>query len=114
MLGPRPPDTFVSNGVTCGPDVLGTADLRPAAHFHDFAYSIGGTEVDRYRDDWRFNANLKTCGLTGIVRGAIRLCMYYRLRAWGHFHYTYRLGHEPDRWSVKFWWHLLIGRYVEW
>jgi len=62
MLGPRPPDDFESNGVTCGPDILGTADLRPAAHWHDFAYGIGGTEDDRYRDDWRFNRNLKRCG----------------------------------------------------
>lgn len=112
MVGPRPPDDFVSNGVTCGPDIVGTADLRPAAHWHDFGYSIGGTELSRYQDDWRFNANLKICGLTGIM-APLRLAMYYRVRFWGHWHFNYEDGCQPKR-NLRFYARLLLGRYVRW
>jgi hypothetical protein len=113
LVGLRPPDEFRSNGVTCGPDILFGRDLRPAAHIHDFEYSIGGTEIDRYWADVDFRHNLKLCGLAGAL-APMRWLMFFRLRLWGHFCFTYAAGANPNKLSPRFWWHLLIGRYVEW
>jgi len=112
MLGLMPPDDFVSNGVTCGPDVFLGRDLRPAAHWHDYSYTLAGNEKSRYWDDVEFTENLQRCGLTGWL-APLRWHMYFRVRLWGHWHYTYAHGHEPNR-TLRFWWRLLTGRYLQW
>ncbi len=136
MVGPRPPDWFESNGCSNAPDVLFGADLRPAAHFHDWAYcwksapeykfnesgkcwgvdqpldSLDETvrdEFARYKADRNFLANLKTCRLFGLFR----FVYYSRVRFWGHFHFDYSNGFEPNHWSPLFWLRLFFGRYVE-
>ncbi len=119
MVGPKPPDWFESNGCSRSPDVLFGVDLRPAAHWHDWGYSLASvdvtdprprTEQTRYERDQEFLANIKTCGL----RRPFRAAYYYRLRLWGHFAYEYTPGFEPNRWSPRFWLGLFFGRYVTW
>ena len=77
MEGPRPPEHFVSNGCTCSPDYVGHHDLRAACHWHDYAYSRGGSEADREEADYAFARNLERCGLhcpyVGIYFRRVRL-----------------------------------------
>ena len=115
MVGQKPPDWFVGNGATCAPDVWFGVDVRPAAHFHDWAYSpwyrpsTGNRDVAaRYRADQRFLENLKRCGL-----GRMRYVYYYRVRLWGERLYPYSEGCRPRR-TPWFWIRLCLGRYVTW
>jgi len=116
MVGPMPPNRFISNGATCAPDVLFTADIRPAAHWHDYAYSDayqpagGRNEETRYRADIQFYHNLRLCGLPRWVA----LVYYFRVRLWGHYHYHYTPRRNEPRRTVRFWLGLLFGRYIRW
>lgn len=97
MEGPQPPDDFASNGCTASPDQIGSADLRPACHFHDFAYgrwqidAVGGTENDRMEADSALYRNLRRCGL------ARRHAWYYfaAVHFCGYRCFTYRPGAAP-------------------
>jgi len=118
MVGPKPPDWFKSNGASFAPDVFCGVDIRPAAHWHDYAYSPfcvvvtdrrPRTEEARYEDDQAFRLNLITCGYPSSWANVY----YYRVRLWGHLHYCYTPGHEPKR-TLRFWLNLLIGRYIQW
>ena len=116
MVGDKPTATFASNGSTYSPDVVCGVDIRPAAHYHDFHYSkmhraMHGPhdEIHRYRADQLFLANLLTCGLSPFWARFY----YYRVRLWGHQHYTYSFGLRPKK-SLCFWLRLLFGRYVQW
>ena len=115
LVGPKPPDDFVSNGATDAPDIVWGHDLRPAAHFHDFWYSAGCFELHlprdeftRYEADQLFRTNLKKCGL-----GRLRFAYYYRVRLWGHLCFSYSQGCDPKR-TFWFWLNLLVGRYIRW
>ena len=113
MIGRKPPAHFQSDGSSNSPDVLFGVDIRPAAHYHDFAYSGRGNgpadEYTRYTADQLFMANLKTCGLNRVFAKIY----YYRVRFWGHRHYVYSPGREPKR-TLGFYLNLLVGRYVQW
>ena len=111
MVGPKPPDWFESNGVSCGPDIIFGVDLRPSSHWHDWRYHVGGTEKTRYIDDLNFRTNCKTCGLTSAAGNRLNKTMFYRLRLWGHKNYTYDKGQEPKR-TWMFWTKLFFGRYI--
>ena len=85
MIGPTPPAYFESNGASYAPDVILGTDIRPAAHFHDFAYSAfcpgTNSEQRRYERDRDFLVNLRTCGLIW----PIAFLYYSRVRLWGHW-----------------------------
>lgn len=85
MEGPMPDADFESNGITFAPDFIGGADCRPAGHWHDNAYSIGGTEQDRELADYRLFRNLRHCGLTTVLAGI----EFRRVRLWGISHFRY-------------------------
>jgi hypothetical protein len=112
MVGLMPADGFASNGASFAPDVIFGCDLRCAAHFHDFGYSHGGSEWDRYADDRNFLENLRRCGLIGC-RGWLAKVYYYRVRFWGWRHYSYSPGAKPKP-TFCFFWRLLTGRYFQW
>ncbi len=74
MVGPKPPEWFESNGCSCAPDVLFSTDLRPAAHWHGWGYSIGSADVcdarprtaeTRYQVDQQFLANCHSWSWVG-------------------------------------------------
>jgi len=73
MEGPTPPDDYMSNGCTMSPDLVGGTDLRPACHYHDYAYGIGGNERRREEVDRIFKRNLRRCGASAWFAG-----IYYR------------------------------------
>jgi len=103
MEGLTPSPDFESNGITIAPNRLGSIDFRPAGHFHDWGYSIGGNEAHRAWRDRMFRANLRTCmaewvsrGRNPVARFARRLCTrviagaeYRRVRLWGIRHFNY-------------------------
>ena len=64
MLGPRPHPDFESNGCTLAPDVCPytNALIAAACHWHDFAYSLPGTEEDRLNADTDLYWNIITLG----------------------------------------------------
>lgn len=112
MLGAKPDDSFVSNGNTNAPDIIFGIDTRPAAHFHDGAYSIegGGTEPQRFQADQLYRYNLASCGIIWFL-APIRFFYYFRLRVWGHKFYTYADGEEPKV-NLRFLLRLCFGRYL--
>lgn len=108
-LDARPPDAFVSNGASFAPDRILAADLRPAAHQHDWEYSRALNEHDRLDADARLYRNLLTCGLPAWLARRY----YYRVRFWGALWCPYR-GLEASRprgWAL---WRLVVTRYVAW
>lgn len=109
MEGPRPPDSFVSNGSSFSPDRILAADLRPAAHQHDWEYSRTLSERDRLEADARFYRNLLTCGLPAWMARRY----YYRVRFWGALVCDYGGidASRPRGWRL---WRLLVSRYVAW
>lgn len=117
MVGPKPPDDFVSDGATMAPDVLLGTNFRIAAHWHDFGYSeecrpeCDGfrDEVFRARRDREFLLNLKACGAPAWVARTY----YFRVRLWGHRSFDYDPGCEPKQ-NLSFWFGLFVGRYIEW
>lgn len=112
MAGSHPPDDFRSDGSSYSPDVVWGIDLRPAAHYHDYAYSAEHPgrhdEMARYRADQLFRLNLQTCGLRYMS-----WLYYHRVRLWGHLVYRYSRSCEPRR-TVWFWLRLFFGRYLTW
>lgn len=96
LVGPEPPDWFTSDGCSCSPDRYFSTDLTPACHRHDYAYAIGGSELDRLRADQQFRANLLLCGAPGWLAGIY----FRRVRLWGFRHFCYRSPHRrPTRWT---------------
>lgn len=109
MEGEPPPDDYVGNGCTCAPNRIGGADLRPACHFHDYAYDQGGDEADRLLADATFYRNLLRCGVTQAWANVY----YRRVRLHGIRAFQYR---DPPRG-----WRLLglyvwcfVARYISW
>lgn len=109
MEGPAPPDDYVGNGCTCAPNRIGGADLRPACHFHDFAYESGGDEADRLLADATFYRNLLRCGVSRSWANVY----YRRVRLHGIRAFRY---HEPLRaWRLVMlhvW--CFVTRYLSW
>ena len=91
MEGAAPPDAFVSNGCSCCPDEYGGVDLRPACHWHDYAYSVGGDEPARKRADQAFYRNLRRCDLGRLMAGIY----YRRVRLFGMQHWPYPAVIDP-------------------
>lgn len=95
MIGPFPENGFESDGLTGCPDYILGCDLRPAGHWHDYAYTIGGDEMDRERADRDFLVNLGICGLANTgskvaaAKWAAAKAIYRRVRFWGIRHFTY-------------------------
>jgi len=85
MVGPVPENGFESDGMTGCPDVIAGVDCRPAALFHDYAYTIGGDENDRWKADRDFCVNLLLCGLPHALADVA----YRRVRLWGISHFRY-------------------------
>lgn len=96
MAGPRPEDSFESNGLTDCPDVIFGHDCRAAGVWHDYAYVLGGDEFDREIADTDFLCNLRSCGL---VDGLARV-LYRRVRFWGINHFRYDI---PPRGVYRVW-----------
>ncbi|QDT94279.1 hypothetical protein [Gimesia algae] len=108
MEGFVPIDTFVSNGCNCAPDEFGGVDLKPACHFHDWAYYLGGCSKDRKRADQQFYRNLRACDLGKFVAGIY----YRRVRLFGGLAFAWHDGKRP-----KNPWHLVLlfwDRYISW
>ena len=96
MEGPRPPDSFVSNGVTFAPDFVGAVDCRAAGHVHDWHYSLGGTEKDRELADYRLYRNLVHSELSHFMAGIF----FRRVRLFAIDNFRYD---DPPRGWAKFW-----------
>ena len=108
MVGPVPPEDFDGNGCSCSPDWIGPIDLRTACHWHDHAYSVGGSEDDRLLADRRFYDNLRACGL-----GRFLSWIYFnRVRLWGVRHFRYFAGEKPEGFRARV--GLVLSRYVSW
>lgn len=108
MEGPEPPDDFISNGCSCSPDYIGGVDIRPACHFHDFAYERGGCKKDRALADYEFYRNLRKCDLSKVF-------------AWPYFRYVRLFGVSAFNWNrdkiPRNPWHyvcLFFGGYWRW
>lgn len=108
MEGPTPPRVFGSDGCTHCPDFIGGVDLRPACHWHDWAYERGGTEEDREKADYAFFRNLVRCGVPRLRAH----WMFFRVRFWGWRHFSYCCG-RPTGWQlVRLLVRLFCSRYV--
>lgn len=83
MEGPKPPDDFESDGVSVVIDELLGIDTRPAGHWHDWAYAVGGTKADRKLADQRLYRNFRHCDL-GKFLSQIRY-LAVRLFGWRYF-----------------------------
>lgn len=91
MEGFQPVDTFESNGCSCSPDEFGGVDLRPACHFHDWAYFLGGGTKERKKADQAFYRNLRACDLSRW-----KAKKYYRkVRFWGASHFYWHKSQKP-------------------
>ena len=88
MEGAHPPEDYAGNGCTCSPDFISGTDIRPACHWHDYAYSLGGTEERREKVDRIFKRNLLRCGAGRLWSGVY----YRRVAMWGVWHFLY----DPD------------------
>ena len=106
MEGPIPPPEFESDGCSCSPDHIGGVNLRPACHFHDFSYEIGGTRENRLQADDVLFRNLIVCGLSKWKAN-----LYYRrVRFWGVKHFNWQ-EHPPSFWERVL---LFFSRYLSW
>lgn len=108
MVGHRPPDDFVFDGCTACPDVIGPWDIKAPCAYHDYAYSVGGTEAERLNADLRFYDNLRACGLPAVLAWFL----YSRVRFWGARHFQYAKWTKPRGWQAKV--ALFLGRYLVW
>lgn len=115
MFGPTPEPAFSSNG--CGPKLRGTWagrmlsrlipdglhgwSFRLPCHWHDHAYTLGGTWRQRRRADWHLALNVviavasqgDACSAPRIF--AIGLCYWIGVRVGGWMAWTYGAGVEP-------------------
>ena len=109
MEGPVPETEFESNGLTGAPDFISGADCRPAGHFHDYMYTIGGDETDRERADYAFYRNLCRCGLPRWMAGF----EFRRVRLFGIRHFRYD---DPPRGWARFLLYVscFFSRYWRW
>lgn len=109
MEGPRPPDDFISDGLTNAPDFVGGVDCRPAGHFHDYRYWLIGSEIEREAGDYEFFRNLRTCGLSKFLAGV----EFRRVRLLGIDHFSY---HDPPKgWSLlRLRIRCFFSRYIRW
>lgn len=108
MEGFKPIETFVSNGCSNSPDEFGGVDIRPACHFHDWAYHIGGCKKDRKQADQAFYRNLRACDLSKFWAGIY----YRRVRLFGVGPFSWHKGKVPKNPWHYFW--LIWERYVTW
>lgn len=107
MEGGKPIDTFVSNGCSCSPDEFGGVDLKPACHFHDWAYHIGGGIKERKEADQAFYRNLRKCDLSRWRAGIY----YRRVRLGGVNSFSWHFGKKPKNMFLHRTW-LFFERYV--
>ncbi|QDU53479.1 hypothetical protein [Gimesia panareensis] len=108
MEGPVPPVDFISNGCSYSLDQWGGVDLRPACHWHDYAYQQGGCKRDRALADAALYRNLRRCDL-----GRFMANVYYRrVRLFGVVTFNWKPGKVP----LNPWHYLLLffNRYLQW
>lgn len=55
LIGPKPPEGYVTDGCTMSPDYVADRPVWPACVIHDWHYS---GVVSRWRADWRFMRNI--------------------------------------------------------
>ncbi|QDU05412.1 hypothetical protein V6x_51490 [Gimesia chilikensis] len=91
MEGFKPPADFVSNGCSWAPDEFGGVDLRPACHFHYWAYQLGGCVKARKRADQMLYRNLRACDLGNLMAGIY----YRRVRLFGVAAFNWDKGKVP-------------------
>lgn len=93
LVGPQPPDGFVSNGCSCSPDEIGPVVIWPACHFHDYHYRDLGvsSQLRTQADRWLY-LNLLECGASKVTA----LAYWLFVRAWGFRHYEWRAGFRPN------------------
>lgn len=108
MEGFKPIETFESNGCSYAPDEFGGVDLRPACHFHDWAYYIGGCKKDRKRADQQLYRNLRACDLGKFMAGIY----YRRVRLFGVAAFNWHSGKVPK--NPYHYLLLFLDRYVSW
>lgn len=107
MEGYTPDRDFVSNGCSCSPDEYGGIDLKPACHYHDWAYHLGGCKRKRKGADQMLYRNLIRCGLSPKIAGVY----YRRVRLWGVNAFRWQKGCEPAKpWCYIY---LFFERYVK-
>jgi hypothetical protein len=108
MEGYKPDEHFVSNGCSYAPDEFGGIDIRPACHYHDWAYHLGGCARTRKGADQMLYRNLRKCGLSSRMAGIY----YRRVRLWGVNAFRWKKGYEPSKPWCYLW--LFFERYVQW
>lgn len=105
LVGPVPPSSFIGNGCTNGPDGLNNVDWSEACRWHDWAYHLGGNEINRLNADRALISNLLTLGCP------VSICdiFFNRVRLWGVSYFNY---HDPkNRPRLIGWLWLIIARY---
>lgn len=90
MVGLKPGRTFLSDGVSCGPDSVGPISLLEPAFVHDYEYTVGGTEKERKRADANLWRNCRAVGLGWVAANLV----YVGVRGHGFSHFMY-IGKEP-------------------
>jgi len=91
LVGPHPPDDFVSNGCSASMDRCFAVLLTPACHLHDYQYSLGGGKRERFAADSKLYRNLRRCDL-----GKFMATIYWmEVRLWGHRHFHWTSEPKP-------------------
>ena len=91
LVGPHPPDDFVSNGCSVSMDRCFAVLLTPACHLHDYHYSLGGGKRERFAADSKLYRNLRRCDL-----GKLMATIYWmEVRLWGHRHFRWTSEPKP-------------------
>jgi hypothetical protein len=71
LIGPKPPENFVTDGCSISPDWIADRPVWPACVIHDWQYSISGLGVSRWRADWILFRNLyRLLRIGGLFFGA--------------------------------------------
>ena len=91
LVGPHPPDDFVSNGCSASMDRCFAVLLTPACHVHDFHYNSGGGKKERFTADAKLYRNLRSCDL-----GKFLATVYWlEVRLWGHRNFNWTTEPRP-------------------
>ena len=84
LIGPKPPETFATDGCSISPDAVYGRPVWPACIIHDWHYS---GQVSRWKADWIFQRNvyrlLRMGGLFFAYSFAVSLMYWWAVRSRG-------------------------------
>jgi len=79
LIGPRPPDGYVTDGCSWSPDSFANRVIWPACVIHDWHYS---GQVSRWKADWIFLRNVYRllAGVSIVPRFGVSLMYWWAVR----------------------------------